>query len=156
MSSVPQVSPGVDLDRRPVKTGTKYRRALPASLPVSRLRILMVGQSTSWGAPLQSTLKELGCDFSFAPSLPATIKMARNGLYSALLLDSTVPVAIRKELVSGLAGSGTSVFQLFPVENGCWWLPVLRQGEDSFGSPGFRTKELRLELARLLQEQPQI
>jgi hypothetical protein len=116
----------------------------------------MVGQNTSWGAPLQSALKELGCDFSFAPSLPATITIARSGSYALLLLDSTVPVAIRKELVSRLAGSGTTVFQLFPVENGCWWLPVMRQGEDSFGSPGFRTKELRVELGRLLQDRSQI
>lgn len=151
MSSIPQVSPSVDSNRVPARTSTKYRAILPAPLPVPKARILMVGQSTSWGAPLQSMFKELGCDFSFAPSLRATPEHVRKGSYALLLLDSTVPPPHRKRLISGLLGSGTSIYQLFPVEIGCWWLPVMVAGEDRFGSPGFRTKELLAELASKLR-----
>lgn len=110
----------------------------------------MVGQKTSWGAPLQSTLKDLGCDFSFAASLRVTGEFVRKKSYAVLLLDSTVPPALRRELAAGMVGSRASIFQLFPVENDCWWLPVLLKGEDCFGSPGFRTKELPSELTRVL------
>ena len=151
MSSVPQVSPSVDSNQYPVRTSTDFRGPLPASLPIPRSHILMVGQSTSWGAPLQSTLNKIGCDFSFAPSLRVTAEHVRKGSYALLLLDSTVPPEHRQQLVSGLLGSDTSIYQLFPVENGCWWLPVLVSGEECFGSPGFRTKELLAELARLLR-----
>jgi hypothetical protein len=154
MSSVPQVSPSVASNRHPVRSGTKYPGALPGPFPVPKSRILMVGQNTSWGAPLQSTLKKLGCDFTFAPSLRVTTEQVRRGSYALLLLDSTVPPALRRQLVSGLVGSEASIYQLFPVENGCWWLPVLLSGEDCFGSPGFRTKELPAELARVLRDRP--
>jgi hypothetical protein len=111
----------------------------------------MVGRNTSWGAPLQSTLKKLGCDSSFAPSLRVTTEFVRKGSYTVVLLDSTVPPALRKQLISGLAGSESSIFQIFPVENGCWWLPVLVLGEDSFGAAAIRTKEFPAELERILQ-----
>jgi hypothetical protein len=151
MSSSPQVSPGVESSRQPAGTSTKYGGALPASFPVPKSRILMVGQKTSWGAPLQTTLKDLGCDFFFAASLRVTNEYVRKKSYAVLLLDSTVPPTQRKKLAAGMAGSRASIFQLFPVENDCWWLPVLIRGENCFGSPGFRTKELPVELARVLQ-----
>lgn len=110
----------------------------------------MVGQKASWGSPLQSALQDLGCEYSFAVSLRVTNEFVRKKSFAVLLLDSTVPPALRRRLATGMAGSEASIFQLFPVENDCWWLPVLRKGEDCFGSPGVRTKEFPGELARLL------
>ncbi len=150
MSSVPQVSPGVASSRRPAGNKSNYRPAPSYSLPAPKARILMVGRNTSWGAHLQLTLKELGCDFAFAASLRATPEFAIKRSVALLLLDSTVPPAHRKKLAAGLAGTVASIFQLFPVENDCWWLPVLVKGEDCFGSPGFRTKDLQAEFARVL------
>src|SRR6266849_704335 len=135
MSSIPQVSPSVASNRQGASSNSKLRGFLPAPEPVPKSRILMVGRNTSWGAPLQSTLKRLGCVFSFAPSLRVTSEYVSKGLYALLILDSTVPPALRKQLVSGLTGSASSIFQLFPVENGCWWLPVLLLGVECFGSP---------------------
>jgi hypothetical protein len=150
MSSVPQVSPTIASNRHPAGASTTPRQTLPDSLPVPKLRILMVGRNTSWGTRLQLTLQELGFDFAFAPALRATPEFVRKKSVSLLLLDSTVPSAHRRKLASGLAGSSASIFQLFPVENDCWWLPVLLKGEDCFGSPGFRTRDLRAEFARVL------
>lgn len=151
MSSIPQVSPSVYSNRHPSGTRSNSRGPLLDSLPVPKSRILMVGQTTSWGAPLQSTLRNHGYLSCFAASLRVTSEYVRKGAYALVLLDSTVPKGLRKQLVSGLAGSETSIYQLFPVEIGCWWLPVLVLGEDCFGSPGFRTKELPAELARVLR-----
>ncbi|MBZ5660532.1 MAG: hypothetical protein LAO08_09005 [Acidobacteriia bacterium] len=150
MSSVPQVSPSVAAARPPAGNSKNLGRTLPESLPVPKPRILMVGRNTSWGAPLQLTLRELGCDFAFAPSLRATPDFVRKKSVAVLLLDSTVPPTHRRKLAAALAGSNISIFQLFPVENDCWWLPALLKGEDCFGSPGFRSKELPVELSRVL------
>jgi hypothetical protein len=152
MSSIPQVAPGVESSRRAVQSVTKYRGRVPDSLPVAKSQILMVGQNSSWGGRLQSALEQIGCDFSFVPSLRATPEYVRKGAYPLLLLDSTVPTERRKKLCASLMGSRISIYQLFPVENGCWWLPVLVSGEECFGSPGFRTKELLAEIARRLPD----
>jgi hypothetical protein len=73
--------------------------------------------------------------------------------YSIILLDSTVPQEQRKQLVADLTGSAISIFYTFPVENDCWWLPVLRKGQDCHGSPAFRRNEFPSELERMLQDQ---
>jgi len=152
MSSIPQVSPGVDTTRHPAKIRANFAAGVPGLLPDPKFKILLVGRNTSWGAPLQSRLKQIGCDLSFAPSLRVTSAFIERGSYAAILLDSSVPLSKRNQLLADLLGSGTSVFLLFPVENGCWWLPVLHSGEACFGSPGFRTKEFSSELVHILQE----
>ena len=152
MSSIPRVSPSIESSRHTPGIITNNGGPSTGLFPDPRSRILMVGRNTSWGAPLQSALKKLGCNFSFAPALRVTAEYVHKGSYALLLLDSTVPPELRRRLVFGLAGSGTSIFQLFPVENSCWWLPALLLGEDCFGSPGFRSKDLPAELARLLRD----
>ena len=151
MSSIPQVSPGMDSSRQTAGKNTKYPGSLPASLPVVKSRILMIGQKSSWGFPLQSALQALGCEFSFAATLRVSNEFLRKKHYDVLLLDSSVPPSLRRKLAEALAASEASIFQLFPVENDCWWLPVLRKGEYCFGAPGYRTKEFPAELARLLE-----
>lgn len=151
MSSVPRVSPSIESSRHPSAIITNNGAPSAGLFPDPISRILMVGRSTSWGAPLQLALQKLGCNFSFAPSLRVTAEYVRKGAYALLLLDSTVPPELRRRLVSSLTGSRTSIYQLFPVENGCWWLPALLFGEDCFGAPGFRTKDIPAELERILR-----
>jgi hypothetical protein len=33
------------------------------------------------------------------------------------------------------------MFYLYPVEQGCWWLPALRRGQICFGSAAYRGKD---------------
>jgi len=77
----------------------------------------------------------------------------RRGTYNLILLDSTVAPEQRRQLASELIGSGVSIFYTFPVENGCWWLPTLRHGQDCHGAPAFRRSEFPIELERILQDQ---
>ena len=45
------------------------------------------------------------------------------------------------ELMAQLAGSCVTMFHRLPVEEGCWWLPVLRYGENCLGTAAFRPGE---------------
>jgi len=40
-----------------------------------------------------------------------------------------------------LAGHSVNMFHPIPVETGCWWLPVLRNGEECLGLSAISTKE---------------
>jgi hypothetical protein len=40
-----------------------------------------------------------------------------------------------------LGGSNCSVFSAFPVERGCWWLPMMYIGRECLGVPAMRTAE---------------
>jgi hypothetical protein len=120
---------------------------------ISCPNVLLVGRNGSWGALVLRSLEKFECELSFAAPQIVTSEYARNGEYNLILLDSTVPPEQRRQLASELIGSEASIFYTFPVENGCWWLPTLRRGQDCHGTPAFRRNEFPLELERILQSE---
>ena len=50
-----------------------------------------------------------------------------------------------------LAGLRVSMFYMLPVEEGCWWLPVLRNGENCLGTPAIRTTEFTYVLIEIIK-----
>jgi len=55
------------------------------------------------------------------------------------------------ELIALLAGSRVSMFHRVPVEEGCWWLPVLRNGHNCLGAAAFVQVNSLAFLAKLLK-----
>ena len=53
-------------------------------------------------------------------------------------------------LVALLEGSTTTLFYFEPVENGCWWLPALRNGHNCFGSSALLPSEFILLLDEII------
>ena len=54
------------------------------------------------------------------------------------------------EIVPLLAGQCVSMFQVLRVEKGCWWLPVIRNGEDCRGTSAFNPKEFTWVFAEIV------
>jgi hypothetical protein len=151
MSSGARTAPAVDWipgSFEPVSTSRSNSRSAPS---IECPSILLVGRNGSWGSVVLKSLQKFGCELSFEVPQNATPGFARNGAYDLILLDSTVSQEQRRELQFELLGSETSMFYTFPVENGCWWLPVLRRGHDCHGAPAFRRNEFPFELERILR-----
>jgi len=98
-------------------------------------------------------IEKFGGELSFAAPQIVTPEYVRRGAYNLILLDSTVHPEQRRQLASELNGSGVSIYYSFPVENGCWWLPALRRGQDCHGAPAFRRSDFPMELERTLQSE---
>jgi hypothetical protein len=113
--------------------------------------VLLVGRNGSWGTAVLRSLEKYGSELTFAAPDAVMSELLKRSGHALILLDSTVSPEQRKELVADLTGSAISIFYTFPVENGCWWLPALRQGKDCHGSPAFRRNEFPFELERILQ-----
>jgi hypothetical protein len=127
---------------------------LPArATAISPPSVLLVGRNGSWGTTVLKSLTKFSSKTSFVAQDAVTSKTVTQGGFDLVLLDSTVSPEQRRQITSELVGSGTSVFYTFPVENGCWWLPVLRRGQDCHGAPAFRRKEFPAELERMLDTQ---
>ncbi len=151
MSSKPQLSPVVGHKSRlfePDHPASPYpERTVAVSCP----NVLLVGRNGSWGAAVLRSLDKFESELSFEAPQKVTADSVRNGGYNLVLLDSTVSVEQRKRLATELVGSAASIFYTFPVENGCWWLPTLRNGQDVHGCCAFRRNEFPAELERILQ-----
>ena len=152
MRATPEFAPDANFDRYPANAIPDFSQSGPNLNATPYQRTLLIGRDTSWGIPLLRALVRFGSEFSFVQPLRVTPEFIRKGSYTLILIDSTVPMGQRKQLVCGMVGSEASVFYAYPVENGCWWVPVLLSGEDCYGSPAFRTEQLLTELEHILRE----
>lgn len=115
----------------------------------ARLRpsVLLIGRRTFWGPFLTATLQEMGCAVHFQNT--AHEKPPERLPEFDLILGGQ---GCRREIhrLPSLAGSRTTVFYVFPVEDSCWWLPALKQGVDCFGSAALRPAEFSKQLRHIL------
>jgi hypothetical protein len=54
-------------------------------------------------------------------------------------------------MIALLAGQRVSMFYMRPVEEDCWWLPVLRNGENCLGTPAIRTSGFTYVLVEIIK-----
>ena len=153
MSSGPQVSPAIaypaSLFEKESTPASRSQGATAVACP----NVLLVGRSGSWGVSVLKSLEKFGAESFFAAPQSVTPEYVRENGCGIILLDSTVHPEQRRRLASELTGSSVSIFYTFPVENGFWWLPTLRHGQDCHGSPAFRRNEFLFELEHILQDQ---
>ena len=153
MSSRPQLSPAIGYERGLFENNSSIALQSRGATAVSCPSVLLVGRNGSWGTSVLKSLEKFGSELFFVAPQTVTSEYVRRGSYNLILLDSTVPPEQRRKLASELIGSEASIFYTFPVENGCWWLPTLRHGQDCHGTPAFRRKEFPFELERILRSQ---
>jgi hypothetical protein len=153
MSSRPQLAPAIDYVSSMFETDSSIISQSNVATAISCPNVLLVGRNGSWGTSVLRSLEKFRSELSFAAPQTVTPEFVRKGGFNLILLDSTVSPEQRKRLVSELIGSEVSIFYTFPVENGCWWLPTLRRGQDCHGTPAFRRNEFPFELERILRNQ---
>jgi hypothetical protein len=130
---------------------SRPERMVAVSVPT----VLLVGRNAAWGPAIVKCLTKFGSELSFAAPRVAASKYLKDCGFDLILLDTTVSREERRQIESELIGSTASVYYTFPVENGCWWLPTVRRGEQCHGAPAFRRHEFPFELARILGNQPE-
>ncbi len=152
MSSGPQVSPAIGYQAGMFENNSSLTLRSRGATAISCPSVLLVGRNGSWGSLVLKSLEKFGAELFFAAPQTVTPEYVRKSAYNLILLDSTVLPEQRRQLASELVGSSVSIFYTFPVENGCWWLPTLRHGQDCHGAPAFRRNEFPYELEGILQD----
>lgn len=156
MSSKPQLTRAPDYEPRMFETDSSVVSRSNGATAVASPSVLLVGRNGSWGTLVLRPLEKFECELSFVAPQTVTQEYVKKGAYNLILLDSTVSSEQRRLLARELSGSNASIFYSFPVENGCWWLPTLRRGQDCHGAPAFRRNEFPIELERILRDQTEI
>jgi hypothetical protein len=129
---------------------TVYRPPEEAHEPPRCQCVLLLGESARGSSYLLCHLEQLGCACAFATSSEEAITLIdRHAFY---LILSTKPLHETERLVAALSGSDCTVFFSYPVEGGCWWLPLVRRGQKCLGAPAVRPSEFVGLLDRLVKE----
>jgi len=103
------------------------------------VRVLLLGECTRGSSHLLWYLGQCGCHCWFAASAAEAVALFHQCKFHLIL--STSPVHQATQMMSLLGRSNCSVFCAYPVEQGCWWLPLMDGGQKCFGAPGLRPSE---------------
>jgi hypothetical protein len=110
--------------------------------------VLLIGESEKEFASLSAHLKSYGCHCQF---LPGCLEAARLlGQESFDLILCGVEAKGFQTLLAATLGSSVSLFRYLPVEDGCWWLPTVVEGQRCFGVSALRPSEFAKALNELV------
>ena len=116
-------------------------------IELSKISVLLVGDSPHMFSFLRPCLEKLGCECYFAKTCEEISDLLTDiDLHIVLSLNTGQNLA---DMMLLLGSNCLSMFHLVSVENGCWWLPVLRNGEDCLGRSAVNTEEFTLILAEM-------
>ena len=94
-------------------------------------------------------LLKRGCNVSVAARKKDAIELLQRGRFDVVLSGFRLPDGTAYELMEVLRGTDTTLFFSFAVEDSCWWITALLQGQDRSEEAGMRPGEF----TRVLDEQ---
>jgi hypothetical protein len=97
------------------------------------VRVLLVGDSPQSFFFCRQVLERHGCECRFAGSIDAVRDLLDLWPFDIVLSTHIVSGEATQGLVNLLEGSGASLFSSLRVEEGSWWLPILRFGKEYHG-----------------------
>lgn len=116
----------------------------------NRIEVLLLGESDDSFSYVRAFLERRGCRCSFAKSFSASL--ANFTPHSFQLILSAISGPLDHAFLSHMAARQCDAFSALRVENGYWWLPIMREGEHCLGSPALRSREFIPTLERTLQD----
>jgi hypothetical protein len=117
------------------------------------LNVLLIVERPGTFAAIARRLEEKNaCRCLFVHSYAEAKRLVQSRSFDLIL--SAIPPRNNaiSSLAETLAGTRASVFYAHPVEDGCWWLPALRNGLQCFGTPALRPREFSSLLDQVVEE----
>jgi hypothetical protein len=114
------------------------------------VKVLLLGESAQGLSFLLRHLQQQGCDCMFATSTEGAIALIAGQRFHLIL--TTRPLHEIDSLLPMLSGSDCAIFCCYPVQDSCWWLPVVNHGQKCLGAPAFRPGEFTTFLGQLISD----
>jgi hypothetical protein len=119
-----------------------------------KINVLVLGESPNLFSlfhPLSlfRPLAKVRCQWHFAKS-----RQEMSKILDHTKLDIVLSIYTHQrlsEMMALLTGLRVSMFHMLPVEEGCWWLPVLRNAENCLGAPALRPNEFSYVLTEIVE-----
>jgi hypothetical protein len=114
------------------------------------VRVLLIGETKDGSSYLRAQLESRGCSCCFGRSTEESVALFDR--HSFHLILSTSPLDYGDPYLTELADSNCTVYYSRVVENGCWWLPLVRRGQRCWSAPALRPSEFVGVLDHLVKE----
>jgi len=117
-----------------------------------RPKVLLIGENPQSSSYLAKRLQERGCEYEFAVSYQEACWLLRAQNFDLVLSPMRLRDGSFFPLIALLDGSDITLFYSHAVEDGCWWLPALRHGQNCFGSSALRPREFAAALDEAIEK----
>jgi hypothetical protein len=114
--------------------------------------VLLVGDSPQAFSLCQQRLESKGCHCHRARSHHDLKALLTRKQFDIVLAMHPIERSAKNGLAVLLSGSRITLFYALPVEEGCWWVPVLRIGDECIGEPALRPHEFSIVLDVIVKE----
>jgi hypothetical protein len=118
----------------------------------AKVRVLLVADSPKMFSSCRRRLEMNGCHCEFAESEREVWSVLERRQFDIVLSVHKGGSTRTESLGALLSGSRTTLFYALPVERGCWWVPILRVGEECFGAPALRPTEFANALDEVIEQ----
>ena len=115
-----------------------------------RLAVLLVGNDFRGSHALEDHLKRRGCDITFATSCGEALGLLRRRSFDLVLSEFMLSDGTAYELMPPLLDTRTTMFFSNAVEDGCWWMKAIEEGQDRTEEPAMRPAQFRRRLDEIL------
>jgi CheY-like chemotaxis protein len=119
-------------------------------MPAERIAVLLVGENARKALTLQSHLERHKCGVRFATTLKEARDLLGKQSFDLVLCEFLCSDGTAYQLTPFLRNTQTTMFFSNPVENGCWWMCAIADGQDCSDKPGIAPGEFRIVLDQLL------
>ena len=114
------------------------------------VRVLLVGESRIGFSSLLERLQKSGCQCLFTTSCVEGAHLVADSSFDLVLCSGQMDGS--QDLVRAVRDSNATLFRYVLVEDGCWWVPAVRQGEQCACAPALRPSEFAKALDTMVRE----
>jgi hypothetical protein len=112
------------------------------------VRVLLVDETVSDVSHVVTYVRTLDCQCALSRSVKGACALLLKERFDLVLSNFVLPGGDCHKLSSLLMGRQVSLFYFYAVEEGCWWIPRIRDGEECQGEAALPPSEF----ARVLRE----
>lgn len=115
------------------------------------VEVLFVGERPPLHSPVLNRLKDLGCECSHVALRREALTLLGRPRFAIVLSKASLPDGNARGLAHAVGSVSGSLFLSVPVENSCWWIPVVRDGKPCRGAAALRPGQFAEELLRAVE-----
>lgn len=113
--------------------------------------VLFVGEYPALSASVARVLKSPGCECQYARSCEEAIAALEKRRFRMVLSKPKLADGSARALIPALEEASGWLFFSFPVEDGCWWIPVMAEGRLCIEAVALHSREFSKALLKILK-----
>ncbi len=119
-------------------------------MELKRVTVLVVERDARCTSALESYLHKRGCEICLATSKKEALEFLDRRRFDLVLSEFLLSDGTAYALMPRLLGSATTMFISNAVEDGCWWINAIYEGQDRSQDPGMRPAQFKIVLDKIL------